>query len=363
MSLSRERIAIVGAGPIGLEAALFGVQAGFDVNVFERGSVAHNVFDWGHVRLFSPFGLNASEWGRQALVASGAGASLPAHDELLTGREFASRYLTRLSELPELEGRIHENTEVSSIGRSQTWKGDFVGNSSRADDCFQLLLRETVDESFREKTVFADYVFDCSGTYANHNWVGAGGMPCLGESSELTEADYRLPDVFGEARQHFTGKTTLVIGSGYSAATDVVSLARLVEMNEATRILWVTRSNRTPPMTVIENDELSERARLAEMANRLALSTDSPVQWLSGRLIHRIIRASDATGYIVRTSKVGDSSSVGSCGASSTSKSASPPTILNVLTVASMAFLPRSVSPLKKFLNASSSLRSASGYI
>ena len=65
------RIIIIGAGPIGLEAALFAAQNGFEVSVLERGHVADNVRAWGHVRLFSPFAMNISPWGRVALEESG----------------------------------------------------------------------------------------------------------------------------------------------------------------------------------------------------------------------------------------------------------------------------------------------------
>jgi glycine/D-amino acid oxidase-like deaminating enzyme len=84
----RRRIAIVGAGPIGLEAALHAVEAGYRVSVFERGRVAGNMRDWGHVRLFSPFGMNCSPRGLACLGASRGGAALPQRDTLLTGHEF-----------------------------------------------------------------------------------------------------------------------------------------------------------------------------------------------------------------------------------------------------------------------------------
>src|SRR3989304_5810073 len=97
MTSHRHRIAIVGAGPIGLEAAAHAVQAGFEVRVFERGRVAENVRGWGHVRLFSPFGINASTWGRRTLAGDSLAATrLPNADEILTGREFAERHLLPL---------------------------------------------------------------------------------------------------------------------------------------------------------------------------------------------------------------------------------------------------------------------------
>ena len=63
------RIAILGAGPIGLEAAIYARYLGFDVAVFDRGTVANNVLQWGHVRMFSPFSMNSSSLGVAALKA------------------------------------------------------------------------------------------------------------------------------------------------------------------------------------------------------------------------------------------------------------------------------------------------------
>ena len=66
-------IAVLGAGPIGLEAALYARFLGYDVLLFERGNVAENVRQWGHVRMFSPFHMNATPLGLQALGAQDDG--------------------------------------------------------------------------------------------------------------------------------------------------------------------------------------------------------------------------------------------------------------------------------------------------
>ena len=50
------RIAILGAGPIGLEAALAAAERGMPFTLYEaapRGG--RHVRDWGHVRLFTPW--------------------------------------------------------------------------------------------------------------------------------------------------------------------------------------------------------------------------------------------------------------------------------------------------------------------
>ncbi|MCH7989360.1 MAG: monooxygenase [Planctomycetes bacterium] len=284
MTQPRKRMAVIGAGPIGLEAALYAVGAGYDVNVYESGRIANHVQHWGHVRLFSPFGLNVSPWGREAVASLIGAGELPDDSAILTGREFVRRYLIPLSKTPQLDGRIHENTKVVSIGRSSLWKQDLIGNSERAKDPFRLLLEDDRGERIAE----ADLVLDCSGTYGNHNHIGAGGIACPGELRTLTDNNYILPDISGNDRDRFAGCKTLVVGSGYSAATSVVSLARLVDEETGTRIIWLTRSNRTPPITRIENDQLPERDRLAVTANQLATDENSPVEWRASIRISRV---------------------------------------------------------------------------
>lgn len=284
-----KRIAIVGAGPIGLEAALLAAQRGFDVQVYERGRVARNVGCWGHVKLFSPFGMNISQRGRSALNDAAGGEPLPKNDALLTGAEFVRRYLLPLSRLPVLEGRIHEHVAVEAIGRSRTWKGELIGRPERAADPFQLLLRDRDGQ----RTAEADFVLDCTGTFGNHNWVGAGGMPCVGERDVLSNADYQLPDILGIDRQRFANRKTLVVGSGYSAATAVRALADLAESEPSTRAVWITRTGRTPPIAPIPEDSLTERAQLCTAANQLAAADDGPVEWKPSRLIRKIARSGD----------------------------------------------------------------------
>jgi thioredoxin reductase len=285
-SANNKRIAIIGAGPIGLEAALYAVLAGYDPHVYDRGSVAANMQQWGHVKLFSPFGMNASSWGRETLATGPSAQPLPADDALLTGRQFVEQYLQPLSRLPQLAGRIHDHVRVDSISRSHHLKGDQIGKPGRAEDPFQLLLTDKSGERMAE----TDIVLDCSGTYGNHNWIGSGGIPCIGERQALVDSDYLLPDITGSDRNQFVGKTTLVAGSGYSAATAIVALASLAAREPQTRAIWVTRSTRTPPITPVAEDPLFERARLTAEANRLAVAEDSPVEWLPGRHFRRITR-------------------------------------------------------------------------
>ena len=279
-----QRIAIIGAGPIGLEAAVFARRRGFDVTVLERGYVAENVQRWGHVRLFSPFGMNSSEWGRELLGE----AQLPKLDTILTGFEFADRYLIPLSEHDLLKGCVREFVAVQAIGRRDLWKGDLIGKSARSESPFQLLVMSV--ESEKESLIAADVVLDCSGTYGQHNWLGAGGVPCLGERRHVDPSDYSLPEIGGRQRPQFGNRRTLVVGSGFSAATAIVALGKLAAEDSGVSALWVTRSNSSPPISPIADDPLPERAALTEQANRLATGRSSSIQWQPSTVVRGIKR-------------------------------------------------------------------------
>src|SRR5262249_53781521 len=91
------RLAVVGAGPIGLEVALYARRLGMPVTVYERGRLADHVQRWGHVRLFSPFGMNSTPLGRATLRAEKPSAKLPGDTDLVTGREHVAAYLEPLA--------------------------------------------------------------------------------------------------------------------------------------------------------------------------------------------------------------------------------------------------------------------------
>ena len=69
---AKKRIVIIGAGPIGLETALYGATLGHEVRVFERIAVGGNVRDWGHLRMFSPWRMNITSLGKAKVQSGGS---------------------------------------------------------------------------------------------------------------------------------------------------------------------------------------------------------------------------------------------------------------------------------------------------
>src|SRR5262245_65366465 len=115
-------LAIIGAGPVGLEAALAGVESGLDVHVFERGEIGAHVRAWGHVRMFTPWRMNWTERGTKALAAQGW--QRPDADVCPTGHELADDYLDPLSRLPQLKDRIHTGAQVVHVARAAMRKNE-----------------------------------------------------------------------------------------------------------------------------------------------------------------------------------------------------------------------------------------------
>lgn len=283
-------IAILGAGPIGLETALYARFLGYEVRLFERGRIADSVRRWGHATLFTPFRMNRSPLALSALHAQDANWRPPDDDALLTGSEYAELFLQPLAACDLLVDSLLVDTEVLSIGRAESLKGDQVGDAARRDHPFRILTKHP---SQGEVIHTADIVIDCTGTYGNHNWLGQGGIPAIGERSAEASVEYGLPDVLQAQRERYAGHSVLVVGSGHSAATTVVALAQLAGEAMGTHVEWITRrpaqADREGPVRRFVDDPLTARDRLAHRANQLASHEhDGPVHHRAGTWIERI---------------------------------------------------------------------------
>ena len=96
------RVAILGAGPIGLDAALACLDNGWPCTVYESAaSVAANVTAWSHIRLVTPWSMNMSSRMIAHLQAAGVHPPGPA-EHCPTGGELTEQLLRPLAELPEL---------------------------------------------------------------------------------------------------------------------------------------------------------------------------------------------------------------------------------------------------------------------
>src|SRR5262245_35825189 len=197
--LETPRLAILGAGPIGLEAALYARKLDLPVNVYERARVGEHFQRFGHVRLFSPFGMNATPLGRAAILAEHARHEFPADAECVTAQQHFEAYLQPLSQVDDLRECIRTGVEVLHVSRQGFLKHEAPGDARRGKQPFRLVLRGADKKEFTEE---ADVVLDCTGTYGQHRWLGEGGIPALGEAAAEAHVAYGLEDVRGERRKH-----------------------------------------------------------------------------------------------------------------------------------------------------------------
>ncbi|HYG63673.1 MAG TPA: flavoprotein [Thermoanaerobaculia bacterium] len=294
MSNTKPRIAILGAGPVGLEAALAATESGLAFTIYEAApAVAGNVRAWGHVRLFTPWELNVSPRMRRHLEA--AGVAVPDGPECPTGHELADRLLEPLAALPEIAPHLRLGTRVVSVGREGLLKHEEIATAERGRRPFRLLLS---DASGREWAERADVVIDATGTFGHPNSLGDAGIPAPGERALDAEIRRQIPDLSREAAD-WAGRTVLVAGTGHSAQTAVRDLAALAGQAPGTRVIWALR-HAEPDWGTHEGDPLADRAALVADARALADGASPAVEARRGVVVEEIAKPNGKFRVVLR---------------------------------------------------------------
>ncbi|MER9049541.1 FAD-dependent oxidoreductase [Mesorhizobium sp. M0923] len=263
--IERLPVAVIGAGPVGLAAAVHLIAQGIPVKVYEAGNrVASNLRDWGHVRVFTPWRYCVDQASRSLLEARGW--RMPEPEAFPTANDLVADYLEPLAKLPQLSPSIETGARVVGISR---WGADKVLSKERENRPFMLVI-ETASGTRRDS---ARAVIDASGTWQMPNPLGAGGIHAVGEAQFADRIAYGIPDILGRDRRLYAGKTTLVAGSGHSAANALLDLARLADMEPGTAFIWTTRG--TDLVRIYgggDADQLPARGELGAEVRELAES-------------------------------------------------------------------------------------------
>jgi len=224
-----KRVVVVGAGPIGVAAALGARKRGFDVTVLEAGEIGASLRRWGATRFFTPLRMNFP--GLDG-------------DELLTGPEFVERVLVPAAS--QLD--VRTNTRVVSIARRGMTRTDYAGHPLRGERPFRILTDG-------DELLEADVVLDATGSTATPLPYAARGR--IDAIRTLGELHGRIDEL--------RGRRVLVVGHGHSAAN-----ALAVLRDAGAEITWAVRTAKARPCEEIANDPLPERQRVVAAANALA---------------------------------------------------------------------------------------------
>jgi len=276
-SVESSEVAVLGAGPVGIEAALHARRRGWDVQVYERDEPGAHVDRWSHVEFFSPWRLERSDWGENVVEA--AGGILAPDDAYPTGAEYLEKYLRPLARSELLSGRVATDCEVLGVSRAGALKTDHIGSDERSRTPFVLRLDDGGEECFAE----AEVVIDATGAYRTPNGLGPGGLRAAGELDHQDRIEYYIPDVLGADRETYADRRTLVVGAGYSAVTTLRNLQRLRAECRGTEVAWLRREE-SEPYPLIPDDPLPMRRELSEFGNAVARGEIAEIEVIEGTI-------------------------------------------------------------------------------
>lgn len=290
----KPHLAILGAGPTGLDAALAASAAGLSFTIYEAGDqVTAYLRQWGHVRLFSPWDLNVSPRIRQVL--EGLGTPAPRGLDCPTGYELVNQAFQPLAESSGIAPHLRLGTRVAAISREGLLKNQAIGDPVRAQHRFRLLLQ---DRSGATRAESAHLVFDCTGTYGQPNSTGDGGIPAPGEETLEDRIVRTIPD-FEANPQPWAGYRVLLVGAGHSALTAIIDLAALAKNHPGTEVVWAMRREKAE-WPVAENDPLPGRAKLIQKAQALARGVSDRVSCQTGVVVDSIAEKNDRLQVTLR---------------------------------------------------------------
>ncbi|MFE1011675.1 NAD(P)-binding domain-containing protein [Streptomyces sp. NPDC058794] len=228
-------VVVIGAGPVGLAAAVHLVDQGGEPLVLEAGRAAGAaVREWSHVRLFSTWAEVVDPAAEKLLAPTGWTRPDPA--TYPSGGDWADRYLQPLADV--LGDRVRLGATVTGVSRSGR---DRIVDADRERQPFVV---HVVHADGREERILARAVIDASGTWSAPSPAGGSGLPALGEKAAADRISYRVPDLEDPAvRARYAGRRTAVIGAGASAFTALAHLADLAGSGDGagTKGMWILR--------------------------------------------------------------------------------------------------------------------------
>jgi glycine/D-amino acid oxidase-like deaminating enzyme len=160
------RLAILGAGPIGLEAALYARFLGYGVVIFERGEVAESIRHRAADPMPTPFKHNRTTLGLAAIQAQDETWQAPSDDSILKYQEWQTRYLLPLAATDLLSDHLRLHSTVTAIEPGRPHAPREADDPD--DDAY--IVHATSQSGEQATEPFAG-ILDCTGLTHNPNWL------------------------------------------------------------------------------------------------------------------------------------------------------------------------------------------------
>ncbi len=258
-------IAILGAGPLGIEAALYARFLGYHVSIFETRRVAHRMLDWNLRPLEEPAGKITTSLGLSALQAQDPTYIPPEPGRIFNGKQYAEEYLLPLAKTDLLFDDIHFLSPVIDISRFRVASQPIAGRfdeypwQERCNDEFRILVEGRHRGTWVSR---ADCIIDCRGNRTTRVGLGPAGGLAIGEPEARKAFLEHLPGDRKFDPKQYDAKSILIAGSTQDACR---TLGECLEYAGHERLIWVL-----PPVQSDEPEFLA-KARL-ELSQRASPS-------------------------------------------------------------------------------------------
>jgi hypothetical protein len=292
-------IAVLGGGPVGVEAALYARFLGYFVMLFDAVKVGDSLLGWGQYPIFSATELPAT-WrevttslGLAAIEAQAGSGAIPDPASSPTYRSYVEKYLLPLARTDLLHESVQIHAPVLSISRQGCDARDSISLERRAEQEFRILVHS---KNRGEYTQLADVVLDCTGAYSRRRGLATGGGLAIGENQFAAQMLCGKRDILGKERDSLIGRHSLMFGSDLAACANAVDFAHLIQEEPSTRLTWIVAKRIGSREAIFDALETTASQRIISAATVLRSGDFQGIVPISGWGIEAIGYAEDRWG-------------------------------------------------------------------
>ena len=242
-------IAIIGAGPVGIEAAIYARFLGYFVSIFEQRRVAHRMLDWHNRPLDVTVQDCTTSLGHAAIAAQNPEYVRKEPGDRYTGKTYAEEYLLPLAKTDLLFDDIHFLSPVADVSRYRTLVSDQINCQERCNDEFRILVEGRHRGPWVSR---ADVLLDCRGATQQISGIGPGGGLAIGEAVCRDSFLLHTPKDRKFDAKSVLGKHVCLIGQSVRAGQFATEYLEQFGGAGSGRLTWAIRPDRRHDSSIIE---------------------------------------------------------------------------------------------------------------